>query len=249
MTDSPVAVVTGGAQRIGASICKTLHQRGFNVVIHFNHSQQPAEQLTAGLNQQRANSAICLQASLNNNQSLKRLIEQAEQHWGRLDALINNASGFYPTEISEATEQDWDTLINSNVKGAYFLCQAASPYLAKQRGCIVNIVDIHGARPLGGYSIYSIAKAGLQMLTQSLAKELPPVRVNGVSPGAILWPDESHQDTALNTEQKQHILDKIPLGNLGRPEDIAETVAFLACSAPYITGQIIAVDGGRSLSM
>lgn len=245
---APVALITGGGQRIGAVICQTLHKQGFNIVIHYHQSQLEATQLCDSLNQLRSNSATALNAQLDDNSSLQQLITHTLSQWGRLDALINNASSFYPTPIASATAQDWDTLINSNVKGAFFLCQAASPALAEQQGCIVNIIDIHAQRPLKQHSIYCIAKAGLNMLTQSLAKELAPIRVNGIAPGAILWPEQQGKES-LSNHDKENILDKIPLGRAGSPADIASAVVFLVTQAPYITGQILAIDGGRSLSM
>ncbi|MCR8922322.1 pteridine reductase [Dasania sp. GY-MA-18] len=248
MSTQPVAIITGGAQRIGAEICNSLHRHGYNVVIHYRHSQSKAEALCAQLNQQRSNSAIALAADLADVSALQQLIRQAQQQWGRLDALVNNASSFYPTPVAQCDENQWHDLFNSNVKGAFFLSQAAAPYLQKHKGCIVNIVDIHAQKPLKEHSLYCMAKAALAMMTQSLAKELPPVRVNGVAPGAILWPEQQGK-SVLSDEDKQQITQKIPLGHSGSPQDIAKTVLFLIKDAPYITGQIISVDGGRSLGM
>ncbi|WP_339673334.1 pteridine reductase [Dasania marina] len=248
MSNPPVALITGGAQRIGAVICKVLHAQGFNIVVHYKNSKQQATDLCNELNVGRRNSAISLAASLDNHNAIKNVIEQAALQWGRLDALVNNASSFYPTPVANANEQQWDDLFNSNVKGAFFLSQAAAPYLQKNKGCIVNIVDIHAQKPLKEHSLYCMAKAALAMMTQTLAKDLPPVRVNGVAPGAILWPEQQGK-SVLSDEEKQHITQKIPLGHAGCPEDIAKTVLFLIKDAPYITGQIISVDGGRSLGV
>jgi pteridine reductase len=248
MSNNPVAIVTGGAQRIGSAICRTLHAHDYNVVIHYRNSKQAADDLCHHLNFARSNSAIALTADLNQVHSINTLIEQALQQWGQVDALINNASSFYPTPVSQATEDQWDDLFNSNVKGAFFLSQAAAPQLQKTQGTIINIVDIHAQKPLKGHSIYSMAKAALAMMTQSLAKELAPIRVNGISPGAILWPELDGKE-GLNQQQKSDILEKIPLAKPGTAEDIANTVLFLLQGSPYITGQIISVDGGRSLSM
>lgn len=245
---NPVALITGGAKRVGAALCKALHSQGFNIVIHYNNSRQQAEALCRQLNASRRNSAISLAAHLGNNPAIKTLAERASLQWGRLDTLINNASSFYPTAVDDASESQWDELFNSNVKGAFFLSQALAPHLRKNHGCIVNIVDIHAQKPLKGHSIYCMAKAALAMMTQALAKELAPVRVNGVSPGAILWPENLAGDILADND-KQQIIKKIPLAHAGKPEDIAKTVLFLINAAPYITGQIVAVDGGRTLSM
>jgi pteridine reductase len=244
----PVAIVTGGAQRIGGVICKSLHENGYNLVIHYRNSQEAANTLRDQLNNSRHDSVITLPANLGDIQAIKNLVAQASRHWGRLDALINNASSFYPTPISEAKEDQWDDLFNSNVKGAFFISQASAPFLKKQKGSIINIIDIHGEKPLKDHSIYCMAKAALGMMTQSLAKELAPIRVNGISPGAIMWPEQQGKDS-LSSEQKENIINKIPLGQPGTPNDIANTIVFLLLNAPYITGQIINVDGGRSLSM
>ncbi len=244
-TSKKIALVTGGAQRIGAAISKELHQQGFNIVIHYRHSKQAATELASQLNQQRQHSAICLQADLNSPAEVKQLAIDAEQVWGHINALVNNASSFYPTPFEQATEADWTTLIDSNMKGPFFLSQALTATLREQQGCIVNIVDIHSEKPMREHAIYSIAKAGVAMMTKALAMELAPdIRVNGVSPGAILWPKQESSE-----QKKQLIRDKIPMQRTGEPTDIARSVAFLVCEAPYISGQIIAVDGGRSLNM
>lgn len=246
MTDqqNPVVLITGSARRIGAEMARHFHQAGFNIALHYRSSAHDAQQLADELNRQRPDSAHSFQADMNNMAEVTAMAEQVLEHYRRLDVLINNASGFYPTAAGSVTEQQWDELINSNVKAAFFLSQALTPALKKQRGCIINIVDIHAEKPMKKHSVYCMAKAALRMMTLSLAKELAPdIRVNGVSPGAILWPE--HEDS----QQQQAILERIALGKTGNADDIAEAVLFLATKAPYITGQIIAVDGGRSLNM
>lgn len=239
-----VALITGAAHRIGASIAHQLHQHGMNIVIHYRSSHKDAEALVQKLNQKRADSAIALGTDLLETNALPQLIHSAHQHWGRLDALVNNASSFYPTPIGTANEQHWDELVGSNLKAPFFLAQAAAPYLKKTQGCIVNIIDIHAQKPLKAHTIYSVAKAGLQMLTLALARELgPEIRVNGVSPGAILWPEKE-----LSPEAKTDIIERTALKRQGCPEDIAKTVAFMIHDAKYISGQILSVDGGRTLS-
>ena len=239
-----VALVTGGAQRIGAQIVRTLHEAGFDIVLHYCESEAPAEALAEELNTLRNDSAKCFAADLNNADSINTLSHYVIEQFGRIDLLVNNASRFYPTPVGNITDDNWDDLINSNVKGALFLCQSLTEQLGQHHGSIINIIDIHADRPLKNHTLYSIAKAALAMMTKSLAKELgPKIRVNGVSPGAILWPENE-----ISEKQQQEILDRIALRKTGLPEDIANTVLFLATSAPYITGQIIAVDGGRSLN-
>jgi pteridine reductase len=243
---SPVALVTGSAQRIGATIARTLHTAGYNTVIHYRNSKIQAQTLTDELNALRENSAVCISANLNSTQAIQTLATTALEIWGRMDALVNSASSFYPTPLGSTTEAQWDDLINSNMKAPFFLAQALATALAEQYGAIVNIADIYAEKPLAEHTIYCMAKAGNVMLTQSLARELAPqVRVNGVAPGAILWPE--HGGAAAKSSQ-QKLLEKIPLARTGLPEDIANAVLFLLRDAPYITGQIITVDGGRSLS-
>lgn len=242
---NPVALVTGGGRRIGAEIARQLHQHGFNVVIHFLRSESEAITLAMQLNEIRPESAITLKADLNQLSSLQALAQDTLAAWGRLDTLVNNASSYYPTPFSDVTEAQWEDLHASNSKAPFFLCQALAPELKQQQGCIINIVDIHAERPLPNYSPYTIAKAGIAMLTKSLARELAPhVRVNGVAPGVIIWPENA---ATHSEEEKQRILDQIPLAREGSAEDIAKTVVFFVKDAPYITGQILAVDGGRSL--
>lgn len=247
MTDStPVALLTGAARRIGAETARTLHRAGYRIIIHYRSSRADAEALVAELNEKRADSAVSLQADLSKMDELKQLTTAALQHWGRLDALINNASSFFPTPVDEATEEDWDDLVNSNMKAPFFLAQAFAGALRKTKGAIVTIADIHADRPLKSHPIYCAAKAGNVMLTKSLARELAPdIRVNGVAPGAILWPEQTAE---LDDHGKATILERVPLEQPGDPVDIAETILFLLTKAPYITGQIITVDGGRSVS-
>lgn len=244
-TENKVALITGAARRIGAEIARTLHRNNFNIVVHYNTSKTDAATLAAELNSARPESAVCLQADLCDLDSIRELAKQSLQVWQRMDALINNASTFYPTLIGEIGAEHWDDLIGSNVKAPLFLSQALTPALNEAKGCIVNIADIHGERPLAHHTVYCIAKAGNVMLTKSLAKELgPSVRVNGIAPGAILWPED---DAELDQATKEMILDRTALRTLGTPVDIAKAIKFLLCDAPYVTGQIIAVDGGRSL--
>ena len=243
MTDSgPVALITGAAKRIGAAMATRLHNEGFRVIIHYGHSKDDAYALAQKLNNVRPESATCLQANLCDSEEVKALSNNAVSVWGQLDVLVNNASSFYPTPIGSISEDDWLSLVGSNVKGPLFLSQALAPALRKTKGCIVNMVDMHIDRPLPKHSVYLLAKSGLASLTQSLAIDLAPdIRVNGIGPGAILWPEREMED-----DEKDKLLSSIPLGELGKPEDIAQTLSFLV-SASYVTGQIIFVDGGRSL--
>lgn len=242
MAQPKVAFVTGAVRRIGASISRTLHDEGYNLVLHFNSSEKEAAALLQELNQKRPESAIKLQADLTDMAAVEQLAKSTLAAWGHIDLLVNNASSFYSTPIDESTQQQWDDLINSNLRAPYFLCSALQKSLKERNGCIINMIDIHAQRGLPGHPIYSIAKAGLQMMTLSLAKELgPDVRVNGVSPGPILWPE-----AALSDAQKQKIMDQTLLGKTGTPEDLAEAVLFLS-QASFITGQVLSVDGGKSL--
>ena len=238
-----VALVTGASRRIGAAIVRSLHAAGYRVLLHYHRSEDEARKLAEELNAERPGSVLALCADLDDTAALDELVRRATDAWGHLDALINNASTFYPTPLSTVTESQWDALLGSNLKAPFFLCQAAAPHLARRQGAIVNLVDIYAERPLKGYPAYSIAKAGLAALTRSLAVELAPdVRVNGVAPGAILWPEQ-----ADGGQTQADILARIPLARSGTPADIAGAVRFLMEEAPYITGQIIAVDGGRSV--
>jgi pteridine reductase len=238
-----VALVTGAARRIGAAVATALHQDGADVVIHFRGSGDDAAAFVDELNADRADSAMAIQADLTDSDSLPALVEHVVDWRGRLDILVNNASSFYPTPIGEISEEHWDDLIGSNLKAPLFLSQAAVPELRKAHGVIVNIVDIHGRRPLRNHSVYGSAKAGLAMLTRSLAKDLAPdIRVNGVAPGAILWPEDD-----MSEATKELILGQIPLERAGDPSDVAACVLFLIRDADYVTGQVITVDGGRSI--
>lgn len=242
MTTPKVALITGAVKRIGATISRTLHKEGYNLVLHYRHSSEEALLLMTELNQQRPGSAITVQADLNDMDALQPLADSALSEWGGVDLLVNNASSFYPTPLDTSTQQQWDELINSNLRAPYFLCSKLAESLRERNGCIINLIDIHAQRGLPGHPIYSIAKAGLQMMTLSLAKELAPsVRVNGVSPGPILWPEASMSD-----EKKGAILEQTLLGKTGTPEDLAGAVVYLS-TARFVTGQILSVDGGKSL--
>lgn len=249
-----VALVTGAARRIGATTVNMLHQQGATVVIHYRNSKTDAEKLCEGLNAIRADSCFTQHAELADVESLKEMVAKVVEKTGRLDILINNASSFFPTKIGEITEDHWDNLFSSNLKAPLFLSQAAAPHLSKTQGCIVNMVDVHAERPLAEHPVYCAAKAGLLMLTKSLAKELGPnVRVNGVSPGAILWPEadsecDKDEDVEKLSNEHQLLLDKTSLKCKGSPDDIAKAILFLVLDAPYITGHIIPVDGGRLLN-
>lgn len=235
------ALVTGGAHRIGQQICRTLHEANFTIIIHYNTSSIDAENLANEFNLIRANSARTIQAELSNIKDIEQLCQTIES----LDLLVNNASVFYPTPINSLTLSDYQTTMNTNLMGPLFLSSTLSKKLSENQGSIVNIVDIHGDRPLKNHTIYNISKAAIAMMTKTLAKELAPnIRVNGVSPGSILWPEN---EAELSHDQKQSMLNKIALNKQGAATDISNTVLFLAQS-DYITGQIIAVDGGRSLN-
>lgn len=234
-------LITGAAKRIGASLARELHTDGMNVIIHYNTSAREAEALAGSLNKVRQHSAFLLQADLQKTDTLDGIVKAAAGFSGRLDVLINNASVFYPTAVGSTGLQQWEQTIDTNMKAPYFLMQACTPYLRQSAGCIINITDIHGMRPLKDYPVYSASKAGLIMLTKALAKELgPAIRVNAISPGAILWPE------MLPERKKDSILSKTIMKRLGDPLDIAKAVRFLINDADYITGQIISVDGGRT---
>jgi pteridine reductase len=242
-----VILVTGGARRVGVAICRRLHSQGASLVVHYRASESEARALEAELEQVRPGSVALVQADLLETANLPHLIDETVSHFGRLDALVNNASSFFPTPLGEVTEDGWEDLIGSNLKAPLFLSQAAAPQLKRQRGCIVNIVDIHSEWPLKRYVVYNAAKGGLASLTRSLAAELAPeVRVNGISPGPILWPEAGEW---MDEASRQHIIGRTLLKRTGEPDDIARTVSFLIADAPYITGQIIAVDGGRSVNL
>jgi pteridine reductase len=245
MSSRKTALVTGAAARIGAAICKTLHGRGCDVLLHYNSNRGAARRLADQLNEERGESVTIAQADLSLPAGIDSLAEQAKARFGKLDILVNNASRFYPTEVGGTLAWQWDDLLNSNLRGPYFLVQALLGSLRPAGGSVINILDVHADRPMQGHAVYCISKAGLAMMTRAMAGELgPSVRVNGVSPGAILWPENEP-----GTQEKQTILGRTALGRLGDPTDIASAVAYLALEAPYVTGQILAVDGGRSLNI
>jgi len=239
------ALITGGARRVGAEIAQVLHDAGMNLVVHYRSSRDDAHQLKAALEKSRPHSVAIVQGDLLDVRGLETMVEAAVAAFGRLDALVNNASSFYPTPVGTATEHQWNDLIGTNLKAPFFVAQAAWPHLRKTSGCIVNIADIHADRPIKRYPIYSAAKAGLVMLTKSLARELAPdVRVNAIAPGTILWPEGEAEVTPA---QKEEMLARIPLRRSGEPGDIARTALFLIRDGTYINGQVIAVCGGRTV--
>ena len=237
------AIVTGAARRIGAATVRALHDAGANVLIHFRGADGDAAALEAALNGARERSASRVQADLLADGAPRIVVDAALAAFGRIDVLVNNASMFYPTPLGGVAAAQWDELLGSNLRAPFFLAQAAAPHLARARGAIVNITDIHSERPLKGYPVYSVAKAGLAGLTRVLALELAPeVRVNAVAPGAIAWPEDGQFDPA----ERERIVATTPLARIGSPEDIARAV-LAACTMPFVTGQTIAVDGGRSV--
>ena len=242
-----IILITGGTKRIGETICRKLHSEGMNLMVHYRSSEREAQVLQSKLNQIRPGSVALIQADLLDIDQLPTLVGETINHFGRIDSLINNASSFYSSPIGKITEKSWNELIGCNLKAPLFLSQAAAPYLKKQHGCIINIIDIHSEWPLKKYMVYSAAKGGLATLTRSLALELAPeVRVNGVSPGPILWPENGEWSDQIT---RQHIVNRTLLKRTGEPNDIAKAVFFLISDAPYITGQILAVDGGRSINL
>jgi len=242
-----VALITGGARRVGAAVCRSLHAAGLDLMVHYRSSADDARALQAELNTVRPESVALVQADLLNISSLPTMVNDTVRQFGRLDVLINNASSYYPTPVGEVGEGEWEDLMGTNLKTPLFLSQAAAPHLKRNHGCIINIVDIHADRPMRNYLVYSVAKGGLLALTRALASELgPEVRVNGVSPGVILWPEDERWSDEV---ARQRIIHSTLLKRVGEPEDIARTVRFLVLDAPYVTGQIIAVDGGRSISL
>jgi pteridine reductase len=237
------ALITGAAHRIGAEIARTLHDEGMNVAIHYRRSRDAASSLAGELERLGPGRVILIQGDLGVTSDSRTLVEKVVAHFGRLDVLVNNASSFFPTPLGETTEAQWDELMASNAKAPFFLAQAAAPNLRQSAGCIVNLVDIHAERPLKGHPVYSAAKAANAMLVKALARELgPEVRVNGIAPGAILWPEQN-----LSEATKKSIVERAALGRVGTPRDIARAVVFLIRDADYVTGQILAVDGGRTL--
>ena len=239
---APVALITGAARRLGAETARVLHDRGLRVIIHCRHSRTDADRLADELNARRAESACVLQADLDKPDQVRILANMAVQQWRRLDLLVNNASAFYPTPLGDSSDDDWVRLMHSNLRAPYILTETLAPTLTRHQGSIVNIIDVYAEKPLAQHTLYCMAKAGLAMLTRSSARELgPAVRVNGVAPGPILWPEQGQDNQA-------DILAATALKRCGTPTDIAAMVAFLALDAPYVTGQIVAVDGGRSLA-
>jgi len=242
-----VILVTGGGRRVGAAICRRLHAAGASIALHYRNSAQEALALQDELNALRPESAAAFQADLLDLQEISQLILQVTARFGRLDALVNNASSFYPTPLAGVDEQQWQDLLGTNLRAPLFLAQAAADELRRRHGCIVNIVDIHAERPMHGHLLYSVAKAGLVALTRGLAQEMAPqVRVNAVAPGVILWPDGADWE---DEAQRRKIVAHTLLKREGEPDDIARTVTFLIQDAPYITGQVISVDGGRSINI
>lgn len=238
-----VALITGGAKRLGNAMAHALHGAGAQLVIHYRSSKANADALVAELNGLRANSAVALSCDLLDTPALPELVAQTLEQFGRLDILVNNASSFYPTPVGTITEQQWDDLVGSNLKAPLFLAQAAAPALRATRGLILNMVDIHAQRPLPEHLVYTVAKAGLVTLTKSLARELgPEIRVNAIAPGPVLWPEHE-----MSNELQQEIIGKTALKRRGSPDDIARAALFFAKDAPYVTGQILAIDGGRSI--
>lgn len=241
--DGKWVLITGAAKRIGACIARTLHDAGANIAVHYRGSVESATELADELNARREDSALTVGADLMDTSALLTLVERVMEQSHRLDVLINNASSFYPTPLGEVSERDWDDLIGTNLKAPLFLSQAAAPHLKSTQGCIINMIDIHATRPLRNHTVYGPAKAGLAMLTRTLARDLAPdVRVNGVSPGAILWPEDGLSEAVRNKIVKQ-----IPLRRAGEPQDLADCVLYLVRDANYVTGQIVAIDGGRSI--
>ena len=240
-------LVTGGAKRVGAAICRRLHAAGARIAVHYRSSRQEALALLEELNALRPESAAIFQADLLDLGVLPQLVSEVVEKFGRLDALINNASSFYATPLAEVNEKQWNDLLGTNLRAPLFLAQAAAVELRRRHGAIVNIADIHAERPMHGYLLYSVAKTGLVALTRALAQEMAPqVRVNAISPGVIIWPENA---TWLDDEQRRKIVAHTLLKREGEPDDVARTVQFLLNDSPYITGQIIAVDGGRSINL
>jgi pteridine reductase len=241
----PVALITGASRRVGAVVARTLHGAGYDLALHYRHSSNEAKALADELERQRPHSTLLLQADLSDLTALPGLIDTLLAHFGRLDALINNASAFYATPLGSATPTQWDELFASNAQAPFFLTQAAIPALREARGGIVNMLDIYAERPLKGYTLYCMAKAALSAMTRSLALELgPDIRVNGIAPGAVMWPSEGKNDS-----EKQEMLSRTPLDRAGTPEDVASAILWLLRDAHYTTGHVIPIDGGRLLSI
>lgn len=245
--NNKTVLITGGAKRVGAAICRLLHANGANLMIHYRSSITEARALQAELNLQRAHSVAIIQGDLLNLSMLPSLVNETVKCFGRLDVLINNASSYYATEIGTITDTEWQDLMGSNLKAPLFLSQAAAVELRKTHGCIINITDMHVERPKKGYTVYSVAKAGLVTLTKSLAHELAPdIRVNAVAPGPVQWPEDNPQ---FDEVYRQRVISQTLLKRMGEPQDVAKAVKFLIADAPFITGHVLAVDGGRSLNL
>jgi pteridine reductase len=244
-SDRPVALITGAARRVGAVIAHTLHAAGYDVALHYRHSAAEATALADTLERQREGSTLLLQGELADTAALPALVESLLAHCGRLDALVNNASAFYPTPVGEATPTQWNELFASNAQAPFFLSQAAVPALREAHGGIVNLLDIYAERPLANHPLYCMAKAALAAMTRSLALDLAPlVRVNGVAPGAVMWPSDGKP-----YDDQQALLARTPMQRAGTPEDVASAVLWLLRDAPFVTGQVLRVDGGRTLSV
>ena len=238
-------LVTGAARRIGACIAETLHHRGCTVFLHYHSSSDDVAALAGRMNDTRPARAIMVRADLGSAEQVELLVEQIRSHTDRLDLLVNNASRFYPATAGSTGSKHWDDLMDSNLRGPFFLTQALLPELSFAGGAVVNMLDVHAERPMPGHAVYCMAKAGLRMMTLALARDLGPgIRVNGVAPGAILWPE--NESSPLDQAE---ILDKVVMRRAGTPEDIASAVTYLGLDAPYVTGQVLAVDGGRSLNI
>ena len=243
MMDRPVALITGSARRLGAAIARSLHAAGYDVAIHCHASRADADALAADLAAARADSTVVLQADLAAFDRLPELIAGTVGRFGRLDALVNNASAFFPTKVGQATPDQWDALFNANARAPFFLAQAAAPHLRASKGAIVNLIDIHAERPLRDHALYGMSKAALAHMTRALALELAPeIRVNAIAPGAILWPDAGKSDAA-----KQALIERTPLQRTGTPAEVADAVRWLLRDATYMTGQVLRLDGGRLL--
>ena len=242
-----VVLITGGAKRVGAAICRSLHAEGYTMMIHYKSSFHEAQALQAELNLHRADSAAIVHGDLLDIENIPKLVSATVSQFGRLDVLINNASTYYASELGDIDESKWHDLMGSNLKAPLFLSQAATTELRKNHGCIVNITDMHVERPKKGYIIYSVAKAGLVTLTKSLAHELSPeVRVNAVAPGPVQWPESNPQ---FDEVYRQRVINQTLLKRVGEAEDVAKAVKFLIADAPFITGHVLAVDGGRSINL
>jgi pteridine reductase len=245
--DNKVVLITGGAKRVGAAISRILHADGAKLMIHYRQSANEARALQAELNLKRPNSVAIIHGDLLNMAVLPTLVEETIHHFGRLDVLVNNASSYYATELGEIGDNEWQDLIGSNLKAPLFLSQAAAKELIRTKGCIVNITDMHVERPKKGYVVYSVAKAGLVTLTKSLAHEMAPdVRVNAVAPGPVMWPEDNPQ---FDEVYRKRVISQTLLKRIGEGDDVARAVRFLIKDAPFMTGQVIAVDGGRSLNL